>query len=498
MKIPFLHRLTWRSQMIILSLVLLFFLGSGVTFAINQERERHFHEFMVELVTPMESLVYNNIVHNMKYHGPNHFQTILQGLSGNEKIRWVKVLNRTFEVVFSNDTTLIGEQDSIPSRYAPDLVSGQLIAYTKPDSGRLLRIVDGVPNEPFCYRCHGSDAAVNGYIEIGINDSPEIRAEAMMLRYDFTLFFFFILVLSAILGIVHHRTFQKPLTELKEGIRRIESGDLSTRVVLDTPGELRGLAEHISRMTEKLEASQKEVEKLHQEQIERAGQLASVGELAASVAHEIKNPVSGIHNALEILMDQNRELRENPIYKEMLTQINRVTRTIHDLMDYAKPREPKMETTDVHQLLEQVVALQRPKITSEHIRLDVRLEARPSTILGDSDLLKQAFANLLLNAYQACSGQQEETITVATETVESSAIAIHIRNTGSWISSDMIDKVFKPFYTTKHKGTGLGLSLTKSIVEKHRGTISVRSESYQWVEFTIQLPLGSRQEGATA
>lgn len=490
MKLGSIKQMTWRSKMIIVALSFLFIFGSIATIVINNSREKHFHQYMFELVRPLETLIQNNIVHNMQYHQPDHFQTVLNGLSTNDKIRWVRILDRDFRIVFADDTALVGDLSSILPEYKPKLARSDLVAYTIRDSIPILRIVSQVPNEPFCYSCHDSAYPVNGYVEIGLNDSPEIRVEAMMLRYDFISFFLFIIVLSVMLGIIHNRTFQRPLTELKASIRQIESGDFSTRVKLNTPGELRGLAETISRMTEQLEKSKHEMDQLHQNQIERAGQLASVGELAASVAHEIKNPISGIRNALEILLDRDQVLRENPIYTEMLFQINRVTKTINDLMDYAKPREPRFQQVEIHSILEQVIALQRPKISSEQIRLSVELNAAHTTVNGDVDLLKQIFANLVLNAYQATEMGQGDQISVSTEYLaDTNRIRIRVKNTGSWIPRDLMDLIFKPFYTTKHKGTGLGLSLTKSFVEKHGGTIYVNSSRERGTEFIVELPV---------
>ncbi|NOZ75868.1 MAG: HAMP domain-containing protein [FCB group bacterium] len=493
MKFRSFKNMTWRSRMIIVALTILFIFGSVATVMINQVREKHFHQYMVELVRPMETLIHNNIIHNMENHQPNHFQSILEGLSTNDKIRWVRVLDRDFRVVFADDSSMVGEVASIPTLYQPKLARANLVAYTIEDSVPILRIVSKILNEPSCQPCHGSTAPVNGYIEIGMNDSPEVKVETMMLRYDFISFFLFITVLSVILGIVHNRTFQKPLTELKASIQQIESGDFSTRVKLDTPGELRGLAETISRMTEQLEKSKHEVDKLHQNQIERAGQLASVGELAASVAHEIKNPIAGIRNALEILLDRDYRLRKDPIYKEMLFQINRVTKTINDLMDYAKPREPHFQEVELHSILEQVIALQRPKIASEQIQLTVALASSHSVVNGDIDLLKQIFANLILNAYQATEKGKGDRISITTEYLPGKKrIRISVKNTGSWIPKDLMDLIFKPFYTTKHKGTGLGLSLTKSFVEKHGGTITVNSSPEHWTEFLVELPVQTK------
>jgi len=498
MKNPLSKRITWRSQMIILSLIFLFVFGSGITLIINKHREQHFHDYMFELMSPIEALLENNIIHNMKYHAPDHFQLLLEGLSTNEKIRWVKVLDTNFKVVFANDKKYIGEISNLNGKDVSELNIEDMAAYTSGDSLPVIRIISGVPNDEFCHKCHGSENEVNGYIEIGVNDSAEIKVEAMMLKYDFLSFFFFIAVLSLILGVVHHRIFQKPLTELKAGIERIKAGDLSTRVYLDTPGELSGLAEYITKMTEQLERTQKEVDILHQDQIERASQLASVGELAASVAHEIKNPISGIRNALEIILNEHSDLKEKPIFDEMFSQINRVTKTIRDLMDYAKPRDPKFAPVDIHDVLEQSIALQRPKINSDQIKLEVDLASDCSVIQGDSDLLKQVFANLILNAYQATVGTDGGSIEIRTRcNTEKDILEITVKNTGSWVPEDMKDTIFKPFYTTKHKGTGLGLSLTKSIVEKHGGTISVRSAPEGWTEFKVELPALIYSEGET-
>jgi len=308
--------------------------------------------------------------------------------------------------------------------------------------------------------------------------------------YDF--FGFLILIILFIVAVTyfHHRFFQKPFSVIKAGLQDIQRGKLDTRIEVNTRGELNYLAENINAMSASLLKAQEELKNMHKKQLERVSQLVTVGELAAGVAHEIKNPISGIKNALEILKYQISELQDNDIYQEMIVQADRVLKTIQDLLFFARPRTPEMKWMDIHLVLDQTINLHSRHLNSKNLVLEKQYDRNMPQIQADSELMKQVFANIIINAVHATESTEDGKIVIKTSFEEKNdQIMVIIKDNGYGIPPENLRKIFTPFFTTKAKGTGLGLSLSRSIIMNHHGEIYVNSEPGKGTEFVIWLPI---------
>jgi signal transduction histidine kinase len=452
-------------------------------------REQLFHYYIKELANPLAELFVNQIKHNMLDHSPHNFQELLEEFETGNEVSSIHVLNDSGKVVFSNNPEEVNKIVHILPDQIEKLTSNDFFEYTVQDSRYMLRVYSVVRNLQRCHKCHGPEKSNIGYLAISINNITERRFEKMLTIYDFGSFLIILFIFTIIIITIHHLFFQIPFRQIKKGIKLIEHGNLNARLDVKTPGELKQMAESINGMVKKLRNTRKKLDELHRKEIDRAGQLASVGELAASVAHEIKNPISGIRNALDIILDQYSNMKEEAVFQEMLAQIERVNKTIQDLMNFARPREPKFAYLDIHTIIKQVVNFYREQFHQNGITLEEKYEAKYSTIEGDGELLKQVFVNILMNAYQACLNSAGK-IKVRTRCNDKkSKIIISIRDNGRGIPLDKLNKIFKPFYTTKHKGTGLGLSLSQSIILKHSGKILASSVPGEWTEFSIELPI---------
>ncbi len=217
--------------------------------------------------------------------------------------------------------------------------------------------------------------------------------------------------------------------------------------------------------------------------------LAAVGELAASVAHEIKNPLAGIRGACEILSDvfseddPRRELSE-----EVHRQIERLDRTLRDLLRFAKPQAMRQEATDIHAVLDRVLAVLLEADQARSITVDRDYDRAMPELRVDPQQMEQVFINILLNAFQAMNHAGKIVIrTIA----DGEGASISIRDSGPGIPPEVADRIFKPFFTTRSKGTGLGLAIVKNIVTAHGGAISAATAPGGGAEFTITLPKGA-------
>lgn len=229
----------------------------------------------------------------------------------------------------------------------------------------------------------------------------------------------------------------------------------------------------------------------------RAERLAAAGQLAAGVAHEVRNPLTSIRSTIQFLARDLPEAGEKrQLVDEVLGEVDRIDRILDQLLRLTRPQELRRLTVDVADVLEQSLRLVAPQAERQGIAIERRIDGAPLLSQGDPDQLKQVFLNLLLNAVQAMQPDGGGRLTVelgrrrtdpapyAHEWVEA-----RITDSGPGIEPDDLDKVFDPFYTTKRGGTGLGLSVSHGIVHRHDGEIELRGAAERGTVALVRLPL---------
>jgi two-component system NtrC family sensor kinase len=250
--------------------------------------------------------------------------------------------------------------------------------------------------------------------------------------------------------------------------------------LVDEEGRVYGTVHVVSDITEQV---------LLERRMARAEQLALIGEMAAGLAHEVKNPLASMKGALEIILEDLPE--ENPhrlVLRHVLDEIQRINRIIMDLLDYARPRPPTHVQTDVNRLVEHVISAARVQLANNHIALEFQPAAELPTLLIDPDELQKVVLNLLLNAIQAV--REDGRIFIRTYyDPQERAIKLSVTDNGEGIPPENLDKIFRPFFTTKKRGTGLGLATCQRIVTGYGGTITVTSEVGKGSTFTVTLPV---------
>lgn len=222
------------------------------------------------------------------------------------------------------------------------------------------------------------------------------------------------------------------------------------------------------------------------EQLTRSEHLAQLGQLAASLAHEIKNPLAGISGAIQVLRDQmdSGDPRQSVI-REILGQIDRLDATVKDLLVYARPRQPQFQPCDMVTSMHRALKMIRQAEAMRPVPVTVHAEPNVPPVPVDVRQIEQLIMNLLFNAAHACKagGSIDAKISSADRKV-----VLEIVDTGSGMSPEVLAKAFEPFFTTKSKGTGLGLPICKRIVEAHGGSIEMQSQPGQGTRVTVKLP----------
>jgi signal transduction histidine kinase len=248
-------------------------------------------------------------------------------------------------------------------------------------------------------------------------------------------------------------------------------------------------------MVSQLRESRVEIERLHRTQMSRAEHLATLGEMATGLAHEIRNPLAGIAGVIEIIgRDLPATSPARSVVKDVRQEIARINHIVTDLLQTARPHPPKVRKSDLNTTVEHAVMLGRQQAVAKSVEISLHKDPTLAEVEHDSDQIHQVLLNLLLNAVQAIDTNGKVIVTLRSE---GNAAIVEVADNGRGISPDQLPNIFRPFYTTKGDGTGLGLSLARRIVEDHQGRIDVSSTLGKGTTFSVVLPL-QRTEASNA
>jgi signal transduction histidine kinase len=277
-------------------------------------------------------------------------------------------------------------------------------------------------------------------------------------------------------------------------IQRAKDGDLSVQVGVRGSDELGRLAANFNDLITRLGKAQDDLKSLHAKQMEDAERLATAGELASGLAHEIKNPLAGISSTIQVMREsQSGQPADPEILGEMAAQIKRIEKAVTDLLSYACPPQPEFKKGNVNDNIERCVTFVTAMADHQKTAIKVGRDGSIPEFWIDAALLEQVLINTLMNALQALREGGSISVTSEFDSGNRAAV-ITIADDGPGIPGDMVGKIFRPFFTTKHKGTGLGLTICRKNVARHRGSMTVDSKLGEGVRVTICLPVDTTFE----
>ncbi len=289
------------------------------------------------------------------------------------------------------------------------------------------------------------------------------------------------------------------IKKLASASDQVAHGNLDARVEIRSQDELRELADAFNFMAVALKKRDEKVREFTTRRIMESERLAHIGQLAAGVAHEINNPLTGIVTYSHLLLERvTTENGTRQSLEKIVKQADRCRDIIRGLLDFARQRKPEKRLSNVNKVLEECVSLVDKQVLFHNIRIVQHLSPNLPQVFMDPSQVQQVFMNMILNAAEAMKGGGQLTMTTRLVPVEQ-MVEIEFTDTGHGIKEEDLDRIFSPFFTTKEvgHGTGLGLAISYGIVKEHRGTITVESEEGKGATFTISLPVGSEQETTT-
>jgi two-component system NtrC family sensor kinase len=321
-----------------------------------------------------------------------------------------------------------------------------------------------------------------------------------------------VIVLSFLLSLLLTRFVNRPIDKLLAATKTAAHGDLDQTVGVRSHDELGELSDSFNNMITELKRSRDAIEgwtqtleqrvqertqelQQVQDQLIHAGKMAALGELAAGVAHEINNPLTGVLTFSSLML---RKVDESHPWKKdldnIVQQTTRCRNIVRGLLDFARQRKPDKKEWDIHVLLENTINLVEKQAPFQNIKIVKQFKTDIPMLFVDGDQIQQVFMNIVLNAADAMGGNGG-TLTIKTDFKDGMA-QISFIDTGCGMTKEHLSKVFAPFFTTKEtgKGTGLGLAISYGIIQSHSGDIEVESEVGKGSTFRIRLPIEKQNE----
>jgi signal transduction histidine kinase len=416
-------------------------------------------------------------------------QAILERIGEDPDLGGIRIVDPLGKILRSSRAAETGEV--LAQRAQP--VNGQAPEPLWDFRERTVGVFRPILNGPSCIRCHPEGQTTLGLLQVRVS-FPAIDSE-MAQQWTFMILLAIVCLIAAggLIGILFTVAVGRRIDALSGTMSRVEAGDLAARVSADDRDELGRLGKSFNAMVARLADARRQLEDRHAEEIRRAENLASLGQMAAGIAHEINNPIAGMLNCVRTLLKGVKDERQRIQYLTMLQEgLGRVGRTVGHLLNFAREAKPQVIRTDLLSLLQHCLALLEHDLTARKISCSLSPDGGVPALLADPYQLEQVFLNILKNAMEAMQDGGTITVTTCLRRREAGPfVEVRITDTGTGVAPEHLPRIFDPFFTTKEvgKGTGLGLSVSYGIVRAHGGFIEVTSGVGKGSTFTVALPV---------
>ena len=470
---------------------------------------------------------------------PSFVDRIIEDVAAHEEINKVRILSKNGTIIHSSHKAEIGTKvdqeaesclgchlDEQSRRESP--MTGRPRIFKDSEGMRMLGATAVIRNEPSCSNggCHAQAEvqSVLGVLDIVYPLTKidlEIRNSTLTI---ITLALGFVIAVALLVTFLVNRVVYLPLLDLEAGAERLAEGDLEQAIPVRSQDEFGQLAASFNSMTEALRKSRSELQEwgrtleekveeathdlqLAQAEAARGEKLASVGLLAAGIAHELNNPLTGVltfsHLVRKQMPDGSAEAEDLDL---VIQETKRCAAIIRRLLDFSREKTPEKKFSDINELIIETARLIGQSAQVQDIEIIMDLDRNLPAIWVDEDLIRQVFMNVMVNAQHAIEGEGSITIRTRYSPEHSSTdvgvgtepmVRISITDTGCGIPEDDLQRIFDPFFTTKGvgKGTGLGLSVSHGTVRAHGGEFEVDSIVGKGTRFRIYLPVGGSDGG---
>ncbi|MFQ5604528.1 MAG: PAS domain-containing sensor histidine kinase [bacterium] len=461
-------------------------------FFVNKLHQQSMREHLQSDAVKIAEMTENVLVELMQHEEPRLLDELLPEFSRLHHIKNIRIVNPQKNVAFSSNSEekgkIVDRNDFVEFMHTPGLSANfQKVEGDKTTFVKWRKLM----NRSLCQRCHDKTQPYNGILWIETSDSLSLN---VLKLNHFTLggiALGVITLLSLATVMLFIRSVDRPIQELRAAMNAIERGELSTRIHITSKDELGQLASGMNAMAAQLQESRRQLLEHHRQELSQSEALAKIGELAAGLAHEIKNPISGIVFAMNsIIRESDPDDHRQEIFKEIVKQANRAEQNVESLLSFARQSRLEKFSTNLNSVVERLLLFIQRQPDMSSIEVKSELDPKLPDVMVDPKQMEQVLINLIINAVHAMPNGG--TLTIKTQLDASKKkVTISIKDTGVGIMESSKEKIFQPFFTTKENGVGLGLAMCKEIISRHAGIISFDSKLGKGTIFTIELPLNN-------
>ncbi|PLX86223.1 MAG: histidine kinase [Desulfuromonas sp.] len=478
------------SRVILLNIILLA-LGIGILSLFHLHREQS-HQIAATqnsarlLLATIEKSIFNS----MRLGNSAEVQAILELVGHSHALEGVRIFSPSGQILKSADPDEIGHWVS-PQDFSLFQQNAKEGVFQSKNGPRVLSMVRPIVSDKRCFKCHGQGRKVIGVLNMNFS-LREMYSQLREISQMFVISTLAIIVLLAAgMSYIMIRLLRRPLERITSCMWKVEEGDLTVRMTPKNNDEVGRLMLGFNAMVGNLELAQTELQNCHYQQMERADRLASIGEMAAGLAHEIKNPLAGISGAISVLADDyTADDPRSEVFSQIQDQIGRLDKTVTDLLYFGRPGQPEFSYADLNSLLKQTLLFVAQHPEARNIGRVEELTKNLSPVWVDQKQIQQVLLNVCINALQAMDGSGM--LSVETKTVEHDGkawVRAEIRDNGPGMAPAVLEQIFTPFFTTKTQGTGLGLPICRQLMENNNGTLQVESHLGRGSCFILELPV---------
>jgi len=497
-------------------------------------QKENLNETILRNASQLSETIKKSIQNDMFENRKEAAYKIMETIGRQEGIEKVRIYNKEGKILFSSDSSEVGglvdkraeacfgcHSETRPLERLATSKRNRIFSSASPgdntaEAHRILGIINPMYNEEGCFsaKCHAHPQSqkVLGVIDVTMSlkdvDAEMIRTRGRILMVTV----FSIVFVSLIVSLVLIHFVERPVKELVLGTKRISEGDLKHFIPVTTNDEMGHLASSFNQMTRDLQKAREEIEegirnleqkveerttelKSAQSQLLHSEKLAAVGKLAATVAHEINNPLTGVYTYIRLMerkiaqgLPGAADIEKYKAYLDtMRREVERTTAIVQNLLDFTRPKDPVRKQINLALVIEESLSLLQNKLRLNNIEVVNDMRLLPE-LLADPAHMKQVFINIMVNACEAMEGGG--TLTINSEfSEEENTATVSIRDTGIGIDRENLERIFDPFFSTKEKGTGLGLSVVGGIVARHGGRVDIDSMPGQGTSIRVTLPI---------